>query len=47
MIGDAIGESPAAVRERIPFIFSGGVEGVLSPHYVVFIAAAGAAPAAG
>jgi cyanuric acid amidohydrolase len=47
MIGDAIGESPAAVRERIPFIFSGGVEGVLSPHYVVFIAAAGAAPATG
>jgi cyanuric acid amidohydrolase len=47
MIGDAIGESPAAVRERIPFIFSGGVEGVLSPHYVVFIAAAGAALATG
>lgn len=47
MIGDAIGESPAAMRERIPFIFSGGVEGVLSPHYVVFIAAAGTAPATG
>jgi cyanuric acid amidohydrolase len=45
MIGDAIGESPAAVRERIPLIF--GVEEVLSPHYVVFIAAAGAAPATG
>jgi cyanuric acid amidohydrolase len=35
-IAAATGESPDVVRERIPFIFSGGVEGVLSPHYVVF-----------
>lgn len=32
-------ETPDAVRKRVPFIFSGGVEGVLSPHYVVFTAA--------
>src|SRR5580704_12132740 len=36
LIGAATGETPEAVRKRIPFIFSGGVEGVLSPHYVVF-----------
>jgi cyanuric acid amidohydrolase len=30
------GESAQSVCERVPFIFSGGVEGVLSPHYAVF-----------
>src|SRR5262249_28143554 len=30
-------EVPAeAVRKRVPFVLSGGVEGVLSPHYIVF-----------
>jgi cyanuric acid amidohydrolase len=38
LIGQATGQSPEAVRKRIPFIFSGGVEGVLSPHYTVFTA---------
>jgi cyanuric acid amidohydrolase len=38
LIGGATGLSPEAVRKRIPFIFSGGVEGVLSPHYTVFTA---------
>lgn len=36
LIGGATGETPEAVRARVPFIFSGGVEGVLSPHYSVF-----------
>lgn len=38
LIGRATGLSPETVRKRIPFIFSGGVEGVLSPHYTVFTA---------
>jgi cyanuric acid amidohydrolase len=46
-IGEATGERPAAVRERIPFIFSGGVEGVLSPHYLVFTVGSDAAPPTG
>jgi hypothetical protein len=29
-------ESAQSVYGRVPFIFSGGVEGVLSPHYEVF-----------
>jgi cyanuric acid amidohydrolase len=41
LIAEKTGETPAAVRRRIPFIFSGGVEGVLSPHYVVFTVADG------
>lgn len=36
LISGATGETPDAIRRRIPFIFSGGVEGVLSPHYSVF-----------
>lgn len=36
LIAERTGESPDAVRRRVPFIFSGGVEGVLSPHYTVF-----------
>lgn len=38
LIASHTGETPDAVRARIPFIFSGGVEGVLSPHYTVFSA---------
>jgi len=49
LIGECLDESAMQVRERIPFIFSGGVEGVLSPHYTVLCArrvpAAAAAPA--
>ena len=41
LIAGATGETPEAVRTRIPFIFSGGVEGVLSPHYTVFTATDG------
>jgi cyanuric acid amidohydrolase len=36
LIGGHTGESAQSVCERVPFIFSGGVEGVLSPHYAVF-----------
>ena len=36
LISGATGETPDAIRQRIPFVFSGGVEGVLSPHYSVF-----------
>ena len=36
LIGEKTDKSPDDVRQRIPFIFSGGVEGVLSPHYTVF-----------
>jgi len=36
LIAEQTGERPEDVRARIPFIFSGGVEGVLSPHYTVF-----------
>lgn len=38
LIAEATGLSPDAVRQRVPFIFSGGVEGVLSPHFTVFTA---------
>jgi cyanuric acid amidohydrolase len=36
LIGGHTGESAQSVCARVPFIFSGGVEGVLSPHYTVF-----------
>lgn len=38
LIAEKTGETPDQVRKRIPFVFSGGVEGVLSPHYTVFTA---------
>ena len=38
LIGERLGEGAEAVRVRVPFVFSGGVEGVLSPHYAVFTA---------
>ena len=47
LIGERLGESAEAVRARIPFVFSGGVEGVLSPHYTVFTAAFEGPPAVG
>ena len=47
LIGGATGETPEAVRARIPFIFSGGVEGVLSPHYSVFTVSSEDVPADG
>ena len=38
LIAERLSEKAEAIRARIPFIFSGGVEGVLSPHYCVFTA---------
>jgi cyanuric acid amidohydrolase len=35
VIAAGLGSSVEEVAERIPLIFSGGVEGVLSPHYAV------------
>jgi cyanuric acid amidohydrolase len=45
LIGERSGRAPEAVREKVPFVFSGGVEGVLSPHYIVFTATPEDAPA--
>jgi cyanuric acid amidohydrolase len=36
LIGSHLDLEAEAVLARVPFIFSGGVEGVLSPHYSVF-----------
>ena len=44
LIGGWLGEAADAVRARIPFVFSGGVEGVLSPHYAVFTVQAADSP---
>lgn len=35
LLASATGETREAVAERVPLVFSGGVEGVLSPHYTV------------
>jgi cyanuric acid amidohydrolase len=48
LIGEASARSPETIREQIPFIFSGGTEGVLSPHYTVFtVVEDGAVPVSG
>jgi cyanuric acid amidohydrolase len=48
LIGETSARAPETVRERIPFIFSGGTEGVLSPHYTVFtVLEDGVVPVAG
>jgi cyanuric acid amidohydrolase len=36
LIASRSGTTPDAVAARVPLIFSGGVEGVLSPHYAIF-----------
>jgi len=38
------GETPAALAARIPCVLSGGTEGALSPHYLVFSVSATPAP---
>ena len=45
LIGEHSGRTAKAVREQVPFVFSGGVEGVLSPHYTVFTVTADEVPA--
>ena len=46
LLAPLIGMTPAEVGERIAFVWSGGTEGVLSPHATIFTrsAAEGAAP---
>jgi cyanuric acid amidohydrolase len=36
LIGARTGIPAENIRKRVPFVFSGGVEGLLSPHYSVF-----------
>jgi len=36
LLGRLTGEDPAALAARIPCVVSGGTEGALSPHYMVF-----------
>jgi cyanuric acid amidohydrolase len=47
LLSSYLGESSDALIQRIPCVLSGGTEGVLSPHYLVFCrsAAASEAPA--
>lgn len=47
LLGARLGRAPQELLQEIPCILSGGTEGVLSPHYVVFArgeAAPGASP---
>lgn len=45
LLADHLGEPASALAARIPCVLSGGTEGVLSPHYVVFCRSSAAAPA--
>jgi cyanuric acid amidohydrolase len=36
LLAEKLGSSMEAVGEKVIFVFSGGTEGVLTPHYVVF-----------
>ncbi len=36
LLASGTGEAPAALAARIPCVLSGGTEGALSPHYMVF-----------
>jgi cyanuric acid amidohydrolase len=46
LLSSYLGESSDALIKRIPCVLSGGTEGVLSPHYLVFCRSAGSeAPA--
>ncbi|WP_066266198.1 ring-opening amidohydrolase [Hydrogenophaga palleronii] len=47
LLGERLGRAPAELQAELPCVLSGGTEGVLSPHYSVFVrtAAAHDAPA--
>lgn len=47
LIGERSGRAADSVRAAVPFVFSGGVEGVLSPHYAVFTVAPDLEPPSG
>jgi cyanuric acid amidohydrolase len=36
LLAEKLGSSMEAISEKVIFVFSGGTEGVLTPHYVVF-----------
>ena len=44
MLGRRLGEAPESVAARIALVMSGGTEGGLSPHFLVFGIGEGAAP---
>lgn len=44
LLASHTGEAPAALAARIPCVLSGGTEGALSPHYMVFSVSDDAAP---
>jgi len=44
LLASHTGEAPAALAARIPCVLSGGTEGALSPHYMVFSVSDEAAP---
>ncbi|MFC0385318.1 ring-opening amidohydrolase [Muricoccus vinaceus] len=41
LLSAATGEAPGTLAARIPCVLSGGTEGVLSPHYMIFAAEPG------
>src|SRR5580692_6385306 len=47
LLASRLGTSPAEIGKRIAFVWSGGTEGVLSPHATVFTRSAGAGAADG
>jgi cyanuric acid amidohydrolase len=44
LLASQTGETPAALAARIPCVLSGGTEGALSPHYLVFSVSDAEAP---
>src|SRR6476659_661883 len=47
LLASRLGTSPAEIGKRIAFVWSGGTEGVLSPHATVFTRSAGTGTANG
>lgn len=37
LLGERLGRAPADIQRELPCVLSGGTEGVLSPHYSVFV----------
>jgi cyanuric acid amidohydrolase len=45
LLGARLGRDPAELQRELPCVLSGGTEGVLSPHYSVFVRSAASADA--
>lgn len=45
LLGERLGRAPAELQRELPCVLSGGTEGVLSPHYSVFVRSAAMADA--